>query len=397
MEKRQSNTSNSLSDNSKITLQGLLYKTLIVKHILGFYSYLNTHSFLIDFNKSLTSKYFKQLNSKSLIGVVFYFCCLLSFSTSMLAQAPKITASLDRYEIEIGEQVKLQLTAEYTPEINIQFPSLTLNNEQMEVSEIKDIDSTKLENGLIQKTQTILVQAWDTGQYVIPSMRFSYTNNSTKQARTLGTETLRFFVVSPLANALPDPQDSTANADIKGIKGIKDMPFTWQDAVPYILFGLLGLLILGGLYYWWRKRKQKLENVAAYVPPSRPAHEIANEKLRDLESEKYWQQGEVKKYYSELTNIVREYLEGRYDILALESTTDEILKDLEKGDFEAGLWNKLKEMLQTADLVKFAKAKPSIEKHAGYLDDAKEIVRITKQTVDLSEEQKTGTTDIGQK
>ncbi|MFK7903710.1 MAG: BatD family protein [Chitinophagales bacterium] len=334
------------------------------------------------------------MNNKSLIGVVFYLCCLLSFSTSMLAQTPKITASLDRYEIEIGEQVKLQLTAEYTPEINVQFPSLTLDNEQMEVSEIKDIDSTKLENGLIQKTQTILVQAWDTGRYEIPSVRFSYVNNSNKKTRTIGTEILSFFVVSPLANALPDPQDSTANADIKGIKGIKDMPFTWQDAIPYVLFGLLALLILGGFYYWWRKRKQKLENVAAYVPPPRPAHEVAIEKLRDLEGEKYWQQGEVKKYYSELTNIVREYLEGRYDILALESTTDEILKDLEEGDFEAGLWNKLKNMLQTADLVKFAKAKPDIEKHAGYLKDAKEIVRVTKKTVVLSEEETTDATGV---
>ena len=108
-----------------------------------------------------------------------------------------------------------------------------------------------------------------------------------------------------------------------------------------------------------------------------------------MEDEKYWQQGEVKKYYSELTNIVREYLEGRYDILALESTTDEILKDLQdlkEEEFEVELWSKLKDMLQTGDLVKFAKAKPNIEKHSQYLKDAKEMVRTTKKVVDLSEE-----------
>lgn len=327
---------------------------------------------------------------KSKFLITLYLLCLF---TSIKAQAPKITASLDRYEIEVGEQVKLQLTAEYASDIQVQFPLLKLDSELIEVAEIGDIDSTTLENGLIRNLQTITIQAWDTGQYVIPSMRFSYSNPAKNIKGQFATEELTFFVTSPLENALPtpNPQDSSAvaSAEIKDIKDIKDVPFTWRDAVPYVLMGLAVLLILGVFYYWWKRRKRKQESAAAYIPPPRPAHEVAFEKLQFLEDEKYWQQGEVKKYYSELTNIVREYLEGRYDILALESTTDEILKDLQdlkEDEFEAELWSKLKDMLQTADLVKFAKAKPNIEKHPQYLKDAKEMVRTTKKVVDLSEE-----------
>ncbi|MGB0931277.1 MAG: LPXTG cell wall anchor domain-containing protein [Chitinophagales bacterium] len=322
--------------------------------------------------------------SKSLITI-----CLFCLFTSIKAQAPKITASLDRYEIEVGEQVKLQLVAEYAPDMQVQFPLLKLDGELIEVAEIGDIDSTRLENDLIRNLQVIMVQAWDTGQYVIPSMRFSYVDSDKNIKGQFATEELIFFVTSPLENALPtpNPQDSAAvaGAEIRDIKAIKDVPFTWRDAVPYVLMGLVALLIAGGFYFWWRKRKEKEASAAAYVPPPRPAHEVAFEKLQFLEGEKYWQQGDVKKYYSELTNIVREYLEGRYDILALESTTDEILQDLKEEEFEAELWSKLKNMLQTADLVKFAKAKPDIEKHSHYLANAKEIVRVTKKTISLSE------------
>ncbi len=321
---------------------------------------------------------------------LFIILCLLCIFTSIKAQAPKITASLDRYEIEVGEQVKLQLIAEYAPDMQVQFPLLKLDSELIEVAEIGDIDSASLESGLIRNLQVIRVQAWDTGQYVIPSMRFSYINPDKNIKGQFATEELTFFVTSPLENALPtpNPQDSAAvaGADIRDIKGIKDVPFTWRDAIPYLLMALVALLILGGLYYWWRKRKQKEASAAAYIPPPRPAHEVAFEKLQFLEGEKYWQQGEVKKYYSELTNIVREYLEGRYNILALESTTDEILQDLKEEEFEGELWNKLKDMLQTADLVKFAKAKPDIEKHPHYLANAKEIVRATKKVIPVIEE-----------
>lgn len=329
---------------------------------------------------------------KGIGGVLGCLVCLFCHCTSLQAQTPKVTASLDRYQIEIGEQVELTWVVEHTSNTAIQFPALNLErNENIEVTEIQDIKSAELENGLIKKTQTILVQAWDTGQYVIPSVQFSYSNtsNSDRQSK-INTEELAFFVTTPLLKDLPppNPQDTTVtvNAELKEIKGIKEMPFTWRDAIPYLLIGLVILFMLVILYYWWRRKKQKEGEVAAYVPPPRPAHEVAFEKLRVLEDAKYWQQGAVKKYYSELTDIVREYLERRYDVQALESTTDEILEGLKKVDFEENLWEKLKGMLQTADLVKFAKARPNIESHSEYLKDAKEMVRLTKKKIILEEE-----------
>lgn len=329
-------------------------------------------------------------SNSSFISWAWIIVYLLS-SNFIQAQAPKIAASLDRYQIEIGEQVQLKWSVEHPSNVEVQFPVLNLDgDENVEVAEVQDIVS-KEENGLIQKTQTILIQAWDTGQYVIPSVRFAYSNSSNPDMQAeIATEELAFFVISPLLKDVPppaNPEDTvTVNAELKDIKGIKEVPFTFQDAIPYLLIGLVALLLVGGLYYWWRKRKQKENEVAAYVPPPRPAHEVAFEKLHLLEESKYWQKGAVKKYYSELTDIVREYIEGRYGVQALESTTDEILEGLKKEDFEENLWRKLQDMLQTADLVKFAKARPAIERHSEFLKEAKEIVRLTKKKVILEEE-----------
>ena len=127
-----------------------------------------------------------------------------------------------------------------------------------------------------------------------------------------------------------------------------------------------------------RNKKKQEEIIPEPVIIKRPAHTIALEKLDNLDDAKLWQKGQIKEYQSELTFIIREYLENRYDMPALESTTDEITKALRKRDFNKEDETDLQNILQIADLVKFAKATPAEELHQQFLDRAYGFVKKTK-------------------
>jgi len=104
----------------------------------------------------------------------------------------------------------------------------------------------------------------------------------------------------------------------------------------------------------------------------------ALEKLRKLKEKELWQNGQQKEYHSELTYTVREYLENRYGISALESSTHEILGDLKKADFDDGFKDNLTEMLSIADLVKFAKAESTGDINTRIINQAEEFIQATK-------------------
>ena len=143
----------------------------------------------------------------------------------------------------------------------------------------------------------------------------------------------------------------------------------------------LGFLLLA-LCLWWLYnkyiKKEELEEVVEEEIIIRPAHELAEEKLDELKSLQLWQQGKIKEYQSSLTFIIREYLENRYEVKALESTTQEILKSLAKAGFDKTLNADLSEILTMADLVKFAKARPGESIHESFMHKAYDLIEQTK-------------------
>jgi len=100
--------------------------------------------------------------------------------------------------------------------------------------------------------------------------------------------------------------------------------------------------------------------------------------LGQLEAEKLWQKGEIKLYHSKLTEIIREYIEYRFHVLALESTTEEILERFKEGQINDELFDKLRTMLELADLVKFARQRPLPDEHTKSMELAHEFVRATR-------------------
>lgn len=216
------------------------------------------------------------------------------------------------------------------------------------------------EGAFFNKTLTALFFEEDSLQ--LPPLPIALPNGDTAYSNPID------FVVT----ATPSPDDLN---DMAPIKDIHREPTLWIDYLPWVLGGL-GVLGVLGLLYWLANRQPKTRLQSRTVEI--PAHELALKKLEVLKGKKLIFNGLVKEHYAELTFILREYLEKRYGVPALESTTEETLRFLKKQDFPAQQSNALQTLLEQADLAKFAKIIPPESFHAEALETARTIIQDTK-------------------
>ncbi len=182
---------------------------------------------------------------------------------------------------------------------------------------------------------------------------------------------------NPLELAVAPTPASAELADMDTIRDIRRTPALWTDYWPWGIGVLAFLLVL----FWYVRRKPKRHKPVAAVTPTPaarpPASEIALQKLATLERQKPWQQGRLLEYYAELSLILREYLENRYGILALESTTREIATLLKNTPFPDQLRAPLDHLLQQADLIKYAEISPPAPYHEKALENARLVIQKT--------------------
>tara|TARA_R110000765_G_scaffold349094_1_gene439225 strand:- start:997 stop:1911 length:915 start_codon:yes stop_codon:yes gene_type:complete len=264
----------------------------------------------------------------------------LLITTITFAQNPKVKAQIETSQIRIGEQFSLRISVNEID--NVILPKLVLKG--LEVIDSVKVDT--LSNMLIQK---YVLTGFDSGAYYIPQQQVFIRNQA-------------YLTDSLLVNVATVAIDTTKVKKYP-IKTIKAEPYTFDDFKIYTYLLLAALAIIGFWIYWFVIRKRKTEEdkpTYKVLPP----YDEAIFKLNELDEKLLWQNNKVKEYYSELTEIVRGYIERELKVPALEKTTDEIVEMLK--DFnEAQTINtsketikKLKELLQEADLVKFAKSKP---------------------------------------
>lgn len=256
------------------------------------------------------------------------------------AQNPKVKAQIETSQIKIGEQFNLKISVNETQ--NVILPKLELKG--LEV--IDSVQTDTINDMIIQK---YVITGFDSGAFYIPQQHIFIRNQA-------------YLTDSLLVNVATVAIDTTKVKKFP-IKSIKAEPYVFDDFKLYIYILLAALAIIGFWIYWFVIRKRKVEED---TPTYRvlPPFEEAIFKLNELDEKLLWQNNKVKEYYSELTEIVRGYIERELRVPALEKTTDEIvgmLKDFNDADTiktskETIL--KLKELLQEADLVKFAKSKP---------------------------------------
>jgi hypothetical protein len=269
---------------------------------------------------------------------IFYI--LLFISTISFAQKPMVKAEIDTTSIRIGEQFQLKISVDETQ--NVIIPKIQLKG--LEVIDSTRIDTIK--NSLIRR---YILTGFDSGAFYIPQQQIFVKNQA-------------FLTDSLLINIATIAID-TLKVKKFPIKSIKEEPYTFDDFRIYIYLILAILAIIGFWIYWFVIRKRK-ETEDAPTYRTLPPFEEAILRLNELDEKLLWQNNKIKEYYSELTEIVRGYIERELKVPALENTTDEVLamiKDFKNADSietSKETIKKLKDLLQEADLVKFAKSKP---------------------------------------
>ncbi len=309
-------------------------------------------------------------------GLVFGALLFLG-SLSGASQEDRATARLDTATIRLGEQTKLTLSLDYRVDQGeriVEWPRIgdTLT-EHVEVVSLSPIDTVlpDKENDPyhFRQVREITITSFDSGRHRIPSFSFVLGEED-----TLVTQSQTLFTRSVEVN----PSEESVR-DIKGIYSFSYSVWQWlKEHWGWVVAGLLliGAIIAGILY--WRKRKKASLPQHPPPAPAEPPHAVAIRKLEALEEEKLWQKGEVKPYYVALSQIVREYLEQRFAIHALEYPTEEILTVLETLPLQEDAKMKLIRVLKLADMVKFARQNPGASENEEVMEKAKDFVRSTR-------------------
>ena len=287
------------------------------------------------------------------------------------AQDVTVTALFDSSKIYLGDQTGYTITIDQPSDVRLNLPSFkdTLHK-NIEILGGPFFDSLPLPGNRLKIIEKYIVTSFDSGFYQLPPV-FAEVKNENGLKRFYSDYSQLEVMRVKIA-----PSDTTAKIfDI--IKPYK-APVTLGEILPWILLAAISAAAIWLLIRLVRKLK-KNKTVAEPVVNLDPAHIIAFRELEKLKAEMLWQKGETKKYYTKLTEILRQYLENRFGIFSLELTTSETLEALVKTGFKRDeSYNILKAVLSGADLVKFAKYKPLQDENELHFENSYQFVQLTK-------------------
>ncbi|MCX6181679.1 MAG: hypothetical protein NT150_07115, partial [Bacteroidetes bacterium] len=277
---------------------------------------------------------------KNFLIIAFVFISSFAKADTTFTFLPKGKVHL------IGDQFEITATLKLPSNSKAVWPifkdTITSKIEIIELA--KKTSSTQKDFTTI--SQKIIVTCFDTGFIVIPPIEI--LNDSGKT------------IIASQAQLIEIKAIPTKGDEIKSIKEPLDTPFLWSEIKEELIYGsiLLILIIALSVFLWWYFKKRKKPEIKIVLPQV-SAKDAALQQLLDLENKKLWQQGKVKEYQSELTTILREYIEKKFDVIALELTTPEIIEQLSRRNLNSSEKEKLQRVLQIADMTKFAKAEPT--------------------------------------
>jgi LPXTG-motif cell wall-anchored protein len=290
----------------------------------------------------------------------------LLLATTLPAQ-PYVKAHTSSRKIVIGDPIHVWLEVQpSSPEDRVEWPSFPADLPGLEWVEKGKIDTFRRRDTFLLRQQLTLT-AFDSGRYYIPSFTVVLAAKN-QEPRTFHTDSF-------LVEVQTIPIDTTKG--FKPIKGIQKLPASWLDYWKPAALVLAGLVLAALLIFYFIKRRKKKAPEITQVPPEK-AHERALRLLSELKAQKLGSSGKVKEYYDQLSTILRNYFENRFNIAAMEQTTDELLSRTHKMRDLKPFRKELRMILQTADLAKFAKAEPLPEEQESCMDAAIQIVEQTK-------------------
>ena len=301
--------------------------------------------------------------------VILGISLLSSLPVISSGQRIKATASLDSTHILIGDQVNLTLELEKPENLKMEFPVLADNiSEYIEILRQSPID-TILENNTMKLVQKFLITSFDSGEHRIPPFWFRLYFDD--RLDSIASNELFIRVYTMQIDTTRGPTD---------IKMPYDAPVTLKEVLPWIF----GVILLGGIiffiFYYISRRKRNLPVFSLPSKPKEPPHIIALRELDRIRDEKIWQKDKIKEFYSQVTDVLRNYIEERFAIPAMEYTSDETLSAfMSRGSIlSEKSFSNLTRILHLADLVKFAKYLPLPDDHNLTLVNAYFFINDTK-------------------
>jgi len=313
-------------------------------------------------------------------ALIFYVFIVIPFK--LIGQEVSVTAAFDTTRILIGDQINFSIVIDQPADLNLSLPLFRDSlNRNIEILSGPSIDTSSISDNQIRITEKYLITSFDSGFYRIDPVYVEKSDASGIKRYYSD------YSVLQVARVHLTPPDTASR--IFDIVAPYKAPVTLGEILPWLLLILLLSAFVWLLIRFIRKLKRKKKEVSLPVKIE-PAHIIAFRELEKLKNEEMWQSGEIKRYYTRLTEIVRQYLENRFQVYSLELTTSETLEALVKTGFKKDeSYNRLRSVLTGADLVKFAKYRPEPDENELCFTSSWDFVAATKE--DEVVEEKNGT------
>ena len=281
--------------------------------------------------------------------VLFLILALLS-TTAIKAQKVEVEGKVESKDVQVGKPFTLDLSLKVPYGWFVEWNDFAIDtlSEQLDIIKRSEVERTADADSNVIVKQQLTLMTFDTGQIQLPSVGLTYAKSFDDPDRL---------------KAYTDPinlYSTTITVDTtmayKPIVEPIAAPIQMKEVYPWLLGVLLLALLVFGIWYLLKRRKSRVDadgNIihGLVIPP----YDKAVDDLKRLREEKMWQSGKVKEYFSSLTDIAREYIEGQFGVNAVEMTTDDILEEIKPLHFKKETYDKLKDTMEVADLVKFAK------------------------------------------
>lgn len=295
--------------------------------------------------------------------LLFFLLALPLFAQGLI----NVEAKVDRSRIRIGDRITYSLIIDRADSLQIKTPGHGANLGMFEIKDYR-VHSPEQSDGRLIEQFDYTISVFDTGHFEIPPFPIGFLLSDTAtQYQFITSEGIDIYVES----IVNDP-----NADIRDLKPLFDIPDNWAVLIAI----LLGVLVLAAVGYWIYRKYFSGEKIrpAFRKEVIRPAHEIALEALQKLQNKGLLAKGAYKAHYTELSDILRHYIEGRFFISAMEETTAELVQSLNQEGIDSESITFIQGALSNCDLVKFARYLPSDSESEVTLDLVRRIIDRTK-------------------
>lgn len=295
-----------------------------------------------------------------LLPVIFLFTFLSSY-----AQEMTVSASTDTSSYMVGDYITYTIEIRHDKYFAVYVPSIKDSIKVLDFIRALPVEKKNVGENVVEYHKFIFSK-YDSGKVTIPPLQIAYTKYQSGNKIFINTNP-----VSIVVHTLP----VNTQEDIKDVKEPVKLPPNWL-LIAIIILLAAGILI--GSYFLYKYYKKKKEGVVESIPEIKiPPYEVALNQLHLLEEKKLWQQGFIKEYHSEITEIIRKYFEERFNFRALEMTSAEILAVLSYLDDGKLILETANKFFSNADLVKFAKFQPIPTVNDEMMSQAFQIVNET--------------------